>query len=147
VIGGDVVFLENGKYAIICQKWYLPREYSWAPPPDGQYILWSCCIPWPCANYDDLLPEKIDKYSICLSFGSTKKRKTFSAATKAKIREQRLTARMTKKMPLFAETAIQKKKAEKPEYFDPEQIALADVEHRAMIEKYENEMDMQYYPG
>lgn len=140
------MFLVNSKYAIVSQQWYLPRGYEHAPP-DGKYVLWACCIPWPCASYDDLLPDKKEKYSICLCFGSTEKRRVFSAETKAKIRKQRLTARIQKMMPLFAGVAIKKKIAEKPEYFDPEQIALSDIEHRKMIEIYENERDMQYYPS
>ena len=140
------MFLKNQKYAIMSQQWYLPRGYS-KSPPDGRYVLWSVCIPWPCKNYQDLWPADIKNYTCYLSFGTTKRKTRFSSAAKATIRKQRLVARVSKKMPLFADQAVQKQIAAKPDYFDPDKIALTDIEHRRLIEKAEHDMDMQYYPG
>lgn len=137
------MFLPDSKYAILSMQWYLPRGYNKCPP-DGRYILWSCCVPWPCDNYDELYPERLKNYSHCLSFGSTKIKRRFTPEAKANIRKQRLEARVNRKMPLFAETAIQKKITENQDYFDPEKIALADVKHRLLVEKANHDLDMQY---
>jgi len=55
-----------------------------------------------------------------------------------------MVSRVNKKFPLFADQAIEKNIAAKPDYFDPEKIAQADVIREAAIKKAQHDMDMQY---
>lgn len=135
---------DNQQYAILCQEWYMPRDYKNNAPPDGRYVLWSCCIPWPCENYEEFQPPKKEHYVFSLRFGSTKKKRRVSPEGKASIRLKRLQARINKKYPLFAEQALKKAIDKKPDYFNPEKIAQADVLHRAAIKEAAHKLDMLY---
>lgn len=59
-------------------------------------------------------------YGLCVETVDTKPRREISQEGKAKIRKARLTARITKKYPMFAETFIREEIERDPKYFSAE---------------------------
>ncbi len=137
------------KYAVISVQWVYPRGKGYPSPPDGRYIVWSCCVPWPCAGYEDLVPawaRALPDYMVFLSFDRAKPRRRYSAEAKAKIRRQRLEARVQKKAPLFAEQLISEALAKKPDYFSPDGIREEDKKHAERMARLDEWEAMKFNP-
>jgi len=144
-------FLPNDKYILVSVSWSNP----YTEPSLGFKHLWAACIPQDVSR-DGMPHHEIIKYlriyaenkpygySLCLDFLDIKNRKRISHEARANMRRKKLADRIMKKDPLFFDHFLNKAIAEKPEYYDQDDIKIEIEKRELEIEEYFEQRNMKF---
>lgn len=137
-------FLGDKRRVTISYGW-LGRYIS---PPHGIYYLWAVSMsrsPGWIDELNEIYPQrKVFGYCCNVAIEDDEPKRKVSPEGKASIRKKRLEARVKKRknkaqLPLFPEfenAEVEKKIAEKPEYFSPESIRQEDIRFEKEMAEY-----------